>query len=78
MAFGQFAECCQSIDSATVMAKNGGFNRRTIVHEKNLVFVLVSTQMQMLRLLDGSEDNLLRCRKQEHPPPRLATLAGNC
>jgi hypothetical protein len=35
------------------------------------VFVLVSTQMQMLRLLDGSEDNLLRCRKQEAPPPRV-------
>jgi len=38
---------------------------RTIVYEKNLVFVLVSTQMQMLRFLDGFEDNLLRCWKQE-------------
>ena len=34
---------------------------------EELVFVLVLTQIQMLRLLDGSEDNLLRCRKQEAP-----------
>jgi hypothetical protein len=32
-----------------------------------LVVVPVSMQMQMLRLLDGSEDNLLRCWKQEAP-----------
>jgi hypothetical protein len=50
---------------------------RTIVNEKNLVFVLVSTQMQMLRLLDAVEDNLLLCRKQEDPPPPLGTLAGD-
>ncbi|ORV64708.1 hypothetical protein AWC06_06530 [Mycobacterium fragae] len=45
------------------------FKWRTIVQKKNLVVVLVSTQLQMLRLLDGSEDNLLRCRKQETRSP---------
>jgi hypothetical protein len=34
---------------------------------EDLVVVLVSAQMQMLRLLDGTEDNLLLCRKQERP-----------
>jgi hypothetical protein len=57
------------VDSAAVIANIWRFKWRTIVHEKNLVFVLVLTQMQMLRLPDGSEDNLLRCRKQEAPPP---------
>ena len=47
------------------------FKWRTIVHEKNLVFVLVLTQMQRLRLLDGSEDNLHPCRKQANPPATL-------
>jgi hypothetical protein len=48
-----------------VIAKIGGANGEPLFYEKNLVFVLVSTQIQMLRLLDGSEDNLLRCWKQE-------------
>jgi hypothetical protein len=50
---------------------------RTIVPEKNLVFVLVSTQTQRLQLLDAVENNLLRCRKQEAPPSWRWTLAAD-
>ena len=39
---------------------------RTVIPE-DLVVVLVSAQMQMLRLLDGTEDSPVLFRKQERP-----------
>ena len=66
-----------TIDSATVIPHDLPFKWRTIVPEKNLVFVLVSTQTQRLQLLDAVENNLLRCRKQEAPPSWRSTLAAD-
>jgi hypothetical protein len=60
-----------------VIPKICRFKWRTIVPEKNLVFVLVSTQTQRLQLLDAVENNLLRCRKQEAPPSWRWTLAAS-
>jgi hypothetical protein len=56
-----------------VIAAIGG-QTANLVHEKNLVFVLASRQflqMQMLRLLDGSEDSPLPGRKQATPSATL-------
>jgi hypothetical protein len=42
---------------------------------EDLVVVLVSAQMQKLRLLDGTEDNPLLCGKQERP---VGVACGAC
>ena len=39
--------------------------RRTVIQQEDLVVVLVSAQAETLRLLDESENNPLRGRKQE-------------
>jgi hypothetical protein len=41
--------------------------RRTVIQQEDLVVVLVSAQAETLRWLDDSENNPLRCRKQETP-----------
>jgi hypothetical protein len=62
------------IDSATVIARIGGENGEPRSREEFGSCpsgLAVWMQLQMLRLLDGSEDSPLLCWKQANPPATL-------